>query len=82
MVKNAKFDRDPGTVLYSWDTQKGKRVIVSRSKGYGGRIHIRTWMLNTKGAYYPTRAGITLNVAELKKLRRGLKEAIKMYEGS
>ena len=75
-----RFDRDPGMVLYSWDPKRGKRVIVSRSKGYGRRFHIRTWVLNSKGAYYPTRAGITLGISELKKLRRALRKAIEMCE--
>ena len=77
-----KFDRDPGTILYSWDPRGGKRVIISRSKSYGRRFHIRTWMLNSKGAYYPTRAGITLGIVELKKLRRALKKIAKKFEGS
>lgn len=82
MGKNdsGKFERDPGMVLYSWDPKRGKRVIVSRSKGYGRRFHIRTWMLNSKGAYYPTRAGVTLSLSELKKLRRALTKAIEMYK--
>lgn len=75
-----KFDRDPGTVVDSWNPKRGKRVIVSRSRGYGRRVHVRVWLLNSKGAYHPTRAGITLTISELKKLRRALKKVREMYE--
>ncbi|MBB4397193.1 PC4/YdbC family ssDNA-binding protein [Bradyrhizobium sp. ERR14] len=77
---NGKFDRDPGTVVYSWGRKSGERVFVSRSKAYGNRIHIREWLLNDKGAYYPTRAGITLSLSEVRKLRRALEKACEMYE--
>ena len=82
MAKNSnlKFDRDPGLVLYSWKRAKRKRVICSKAEGYGGRFHFREWILNSDGAYYPTRSGITLSISELKELRRGLKKAIEISE--
>ena len=80
MRKKSKFDRNPGEVVHYWERQSGARVICSRSKGYGRRFHFRVWMLNSKGAYYPTRAGITLTTTELKKLRLALRKAINIGE--
>lgn len=79
-TKGDRFDRNPGVVLHSWERKSGERIICSRSHGYGRRFHFRVWMLNSKGAYYPTRSGITLSIRELKKLRRALRKAIKMCE--
>lgn len=73
-----RFERNPGKVLHTWERRDGERVVVSRSDGYGKRFHFRVWMRNGKGAYYPTRSGITFSISELQKLRRALKKAIEV----
>ena len=81
MAKKAtRYDSDPGLVLASWRNQTGKRLIVSRNNGYGRKVHIRLWLRNDKGAYYPTRKGVTVGAAELKKLRGAVRKAIEMCE--
>ncbi len=76
--KGGRFDRNPGQVIRTWKRRDGERVVVSRSDGYGKRFHFRVWMRNGKGAYYPTRSGITFSISELQKLRRALKKAIEV----